>query len=117
MGEADRQYPRHRVSWQVRLRLTNEFFLVGRAVDASLHGLRVALVNWVPSGVLRLREGCTVEVQVDEGGVCCRNAEIRSVSSSGIGLRIGEALPPELMGAAPRCEGDAVDPAPTRSPS
>ena len=110
MEEANRRYPRLRVSWPVRLRLTGEFFLVGRAVDASLHGLRVALVSWVPSGVLRLRERCTVEVSSDEG-VRSFSAEIRSVSTSGVGLRIGEALPPTLMTAAERADGGSALPA------
>jgi hypothetical protein len=102
MEETNRQYPRHRVSWPVRLRITGKLCLVGRAVDASLHGLRVALVSWVPSGVLRLQERCTIELCGKDGAVRTLSAEIRSVSTSGIGLQIGEALPSELMDAAER---------------
>jgi hypothetical protein len=109
MEEITRRYPRHRVSWPVRLRLTNDFCLVGRAVDASLHGLRVALVSWVPSGVLRLRERCTVEVCSEQGGRCF-SAEIRSVSTSGIGLRIDEALPPALVTAAESADPESAVP-------
>jgi len=109
MEEVERRYPRLRVSWPVRLRLANDFCLVGRAVDASLHGLRVALISWVPSGVLRLRERCTVEVSSEEG-VRSFAAEVRSVSASGVGLQIGEALPPTLMTAAERADGGSPAP-------
>lgn len=104
MEETNRRYPRHRVSWPVRLRITGKLCLVGRAVDASQHGLRVALVSWVPSGVFRLQERCTIELCGEDGAVRTLSAEIRSVSTSSIGLQIDEALPSALITAAERAE-------------
>ncbi len=100
MGKRNRQDQRHPVSWPTRLRVGQNFLLVGRAVDASRHGVCVSLVTWVPSGILQIGQGCVVEVDTEKFGVCRRRAEIRNVSRSSVGLRIGESLPAELLGQA-----------------
>lgn len=100
MSKRNRQDQRHPVSWPTRLRVGQDFLLVGRAVDASRHGVCVSLLTWVPSGILQIGQGCGVEVDTEKFGVCRRRAEIRNVSRSSVGLRIRESLPAGLLGQA-----------------
>lgn len=105
--EERRRYARHPVSWYVRLWLDEGSFVSARAVDASVHGMRIALNdNHAPIG-LEVGHPRRVEVFLpeQESGFT-RVGEVRHVGDHGIGLYIREPLPADLISEPPA--GQAV---------
>jgi hypothetical protein len=97
MQPENRRYPRHPVSWPVRVWLGEGLFLLGRAIDASTHGLQVVLLSLVPPSVVKLGELYRLEIDADPHGVLTRFGEARNVRPVGVGFAIRDAsLPVEV---------------------
>ncbi len=94
-----RRWPRRQVAWSARLLIGGGKAIAAKAMDASLHGLRLALgEDALASGAIRQGETCAVEVHVPHSEArFVRQAEVRHVSEHGIGLIITEPLPAVLV--------------------
>lgn len=93
-----RRSPRHQVSWQVYLWLSDDCFLVGRTLEVSSHGMRLSVAQSELSGLVK--PGQPVRVQVILGemeGEFTRAGEVRHVTTGSIGLEIKEDLPLKVM--------------------
>jgi len=84
-----RRHPRFPVAWAVRLWVDDEP-LLGRAEDASRHGLWVTVA---PTTALRLGKICWVDVMSDELGSFTVAGEVRHVSGRRIGLETIRPVP------------------------
>jgi hypothetical protein len=73
--------------------------IAAKAMDASLHGLRLALGDdALASTAIRHGESCAVEVHVPNSEArFVRQAEVRHVGEHDIGLVISEPLPAVLV--------------------
>lgn len=92
-----RRHPRRPVAWPVRVWLSEHFFLDGRAVDASAHGIAATLLNWVAADILKVGDAYRLDVQPQTGdGFACL-AEIRHLSPHAVGWKIVIALPRILV--------------------
>jgi anti-sigma B factor antagonist len=114
-----RRFRRERVTWLVRLWLTDAFSVSGCAVNASAHGLWLDLSS-VPTRFLRV--GTTYRLQVRPG---TRNelecwAVLRRVEQGGVALETRTPLPVAPVTPTRRSRGAlgavAVAPADTRAP-
>ena len=92
-----RRWPRREVAWGARILLRDGVVIAAKAIDASLHGLRVA-VDQVAAAVLRREGKCRVEVcLVSSEATFLREAEVRHVDEHGVGLAITEPLPAAIL--------------------
>jgi hypothetical protein len=97
-----RRFSRHPVSWYVRLWVDEGSFVSARAVDASLHGMRIALTENHPPIGLEVGHPRRVEVFLPERDTAfTRVGEVRHVGDHGIGLYIREPLPADLISELP----------------
>ena len=105
-----RRWPRREVTWSVRLLLGEGAAIAAKAVDVSLHGLRVAVDTYLERPVIHHGDKCRVEVRLaDDQARFCREAEIRHIDERGIGLVIADAVPRVLVHS--RSEGPLIRPA------
>jgi hypothetical protein len=97
--EERRWFPRYPVSWPIRLGVSERFALAGRATDASTHGMRVVLLNWIPSDILKVGAPYRLEVYPGTQSRFACVAEVRNVTDRGVGLQleIPLGLPDALM--------------------
>lgn len=102
-----RRHARHPVLWPLRLWLGEHLALVGRVLDASVHGAGVALVSWVPVDALTVGRRYPVDLQIGARTTHC-TATIRRLSRNTIGLEIHEPLPVEESQSA-GCHASASD--------
>ena len=106
-----RRWPRREVSWSVRLSLGQGAVIVARAVDASLHGLRLVFDEARAAAGINQGDYCGVEVYLaDDGGRFVREGQVCHMGAYGMGLAITEALPSALVPmveAAPSAETTA----------
>lgn len=93
MARERRRYRRYPVSWPIRLWVSEHFFLAGRAVDASLHGMRISLVSWIPSGILRQGAAYRVDVRPEPREEFRCTGQVRRIAEDSLGLEIVEELP------------------------
>jgi len=84
-----RRHPRFPVAWAIRLWVDDEP-LLGRAEDASRHGLWVTVA---PTTALRLGKVCWIDVMSDELGSFTMAGEVRHVSGRRIGLETIRPVP------------------------
>jgi hypothetical protein len=94
-----RRWPRRQVAWSARLLIGGGKAIAAKAMDASLHGLRLALGrDALASTAIRHGETCAVEVHVPHSEArFVRQAEVRYVGEHEIGLIITEPLPAVLV--------------------
>ncbi len=93
-----RSSPRYPASWPVFIWLNDSCVLPGRTLDLSAHGMRIRLSSSGLSALLQPGQLVHVQVRLGETeGELARVGEVRHVTSSEIGLKIGEALPLEVM--------------------
>jgi hypothetical protein len=94
-----RRWPRRQVAWSARLVIGGGKAIAAKAMDASLHGLRLALgEDALASTAIRHGESCAVEVHVPHSEArFVRQAEVRHVGEHEIGLIITEPLPAVLV--------------------
>jgi hypothetical protein len=103
-----RRWPRREVAWVARLLLGDGDVVTAKAMDASLHGLRLAVDDHV---AIRHGEKCRVEVRLaNSEATFCREGEVRHVDEHSIGLVITDPLPAALVPS-----GGAVSTAATKS--
>jgi len=84
-----RRHPRIAVAWPVRLWVDDEP-LLGRAGDASRHGLWVTVA---PTTALKLGKVCWIDVMSDEVGSFTVAGEVRHVTGRRIGLETMRPVP------------------------
>jgi hypothetical protein len=84
-----RRHPRGPVAWPVRLWVDDEP-LLGRAEDASRHGLWVTVSH---TTALRLGKVCWVDVMTDEVGSFTVAGEVRHVRGRRVGLETMRPVP------------------------
>jgi len=90
-----RRWPRREVAWVARLLLGDGDVIAAKAMDASLHGMRLAVDDHV---AIRHGEKCRVEVRLANGeATFCREGEVRHVDEHSIGLAITDPLPAALL--------------------
>jgi len=93
-----RRWPRREVSWSVRLSLGQGAVIVAKAVDASLHGLRLVVDEARTAAGINLGDHCGLEVYLaDDGGRFVREGQVCHIGAYGVGLAIAEALPSVLV--------------------
>ncbi len=88
-----RRHPRKAVSWLARLWLTENWFTIARTVDASMHGLCLAISQRIPASALKPGEQYRVEVRTEPGGELVFAGTLRGVTASRLGFEIGEVVP------------------------
>lgn len=104
-----RRYARYPVSWYVRLWLDEGSFVGARAVDASLHGMRIALTDDCSPRGLEVGHPRRVEIfHPETESAVTRVGEVRHVGHQGIGLYIREPLPVDLIGEFPTSLTESV---------
>jgi CheY-like chemotaxis protein len=119
--EDRRRQPRGPVAWPVRLWLSEDSFLAGRAVEASSEGARLYL-NWLPAGGLRPDAVYRLDVQDPETAqtlMCAakvrhldgREVGIQLREAFGLRVRVREAFPVDTL------ETTRPDPVPGASPA
>lgn len=84
-----RRHPRHPVSWPVRLWVGEKSF-EGRAVDASLHGIRLSAV---PTALLEVGKSYRLDILTDSNGELTCIAEVRCITDREVGMQTTEAFP------------------------
>ena len=90
-----RRWPRREVAWVARLLLGDGDVIAAKAMDASLHGMRLAVDDHL---AIRHGEKCRVEVRLaNSEATFCREGEVRHVDAHSIGLAITEPLPAALL--------------------
>ena len=81
--------------------------IAAKAIDASLHGLRL-VVDELAAAALRRGGKCRVEVKLEGSeATFFREAEVRHVDEHGVGLAVAEPLPAALVdtrGITPKSE-------------
>jgi len=93
-----RRWPRREVAWSARLLFGDGVSLSAKAVDASLHGLRLAVADPPMGGPILQGAKCRVEVHLGESEAkFAREAEVRHLGRHGVGLAIADALPAALI--------------------
>jgi hypothetical protein len=99
-----RRWPRREVAWGARVVLTDGDVIVAKAIDVSVHGLRL-VVDELAAAALRRAGKCRVEVKLEGSeATFFRDAEVRHVDEHGVGLAVAEPLPAALVktrGATP----------------
>jgi len=86
---AHRRHPRRPVFWPVRLWIGEESF-EGRAVDASLHGIRLTAV---PTALLEVGKSYRLDILSDPSAEFSCPAEVRNITDESVGLETKEPLP------------------------
>ncbi|MBI3030573.1 MAG: PilZ domain-containing protein [Candidatus Rokubacteria bacterium] len=86
---ARRRHPRRPVFWPVRLWIGDESF-DGRAVDASLHGIRL---TDVPTALLEVGKSYRLDLGTDRQGEFTCLAQVRNITDGSVGLETKEPLP------------------------
>lgn len=100
VGEERRRHPRQPVSWTVQLWLAEDVFAIGRAANASLHGICVIASKRVGAF---LKPGVPYSLEVHAGtDVLACTGEIRNVDERGIGFEVRESLPCDVIAMAAR---------------
>jgi hypothetical protein len=90
-----RRWPRREVAWVARLLFGDGDVVAAKAMDASLHGMRLAVDDHLAT---RHGEKCRVEVRLaNSEATFCREAEVRHVDAHSIGLAITDPLPAALV--------------------
>lgn len=84
-----RRHPRIPVSWPVRLWVDDEA-LLGRAEDASRHGLWVTVP---PTTSLKLGKVCWIDVLSEEFGSFTVAGEVRHIAGRRVGLETTRPVP------------------------
>ena len=84
-----RRHPRIAVSWPVRVWIDDEA-LLGRAEDASLHGLWLTVPTTTS---LKLGKVCWIDVLSEELGSFTVAGEVRYVSGRRVGLETTRPVP------------------------
>jgi hypothetical protein len=84
-----RRHPRIAVSWPVRVWIDDEA-LLGRAEDASCHGLWVTVATTTS---LKLGKVCWIDVLSEELGPFTVAGEVRYVSGRRVGLETTRPVP------------------------
>ena len=84
-----RRHPRFAVAWPVRLWVDDEP-LLGRAEDASRHGLWVTVA---PTMALTLGKICWIDVMSDELGSFTVAGEVRHITGRRVGLETMRPVP------------------------
>ena len=84
-----RRHPRFAVAWPVRLWVDDEP-LLGRAEDASRHGLWVTVA---PTTALTLGKICWIDVMSDELGSFTVAGEVRHITGRRVGLETMRPVP------------------------
>ncbi len=104
--EERRQHVRYKVSWPVRLWLSEHVVVEGQAVDANIRGIRVVLRDSPPPGSLKVGDRYRLEVRAGGSDAFACLAEARHVSADSIGFENLEEIPLTLIlrDAAPRRE-------------
>jgi hypothetical protein len=93
-----RRWSRRTVGWSARLLIGEGKVIVAKAMDASLHGLRLALDDTRAAAAIRHGESCAVEVHVpDSEARFVRQGEVRHLGDQGVGLAFAEPLPAALI--------------------
>jgi len=93
-----RRWPRRQVAWSVRMSIDGCLRICGKAVNASLHGLRLAIDDMADLRAIREGARCEVEVSLsDGGGRFVRAGEVRHVGQRDVGLVIAAPLPAALV--------------------
>ena len=112
-----RRWPRRQVAWSARLLIGGGKAIAAKAMDASLHGLRLALgEDALASTAIRHGESCAVEVHVPHSEArFFRQAEVRHVGEHDIGLVISEPLPAVLVPSLREAVTDTKAPSPPAS--
>lgn len=110
--EERRRHQRYAVAWPVRLWVSENTFIAGRTVDASIHGAQVEL-DRLPTGILELGDVCALTIcpGTPEEFHCI--AVVRHLGNCyGVGLQVKDELPIPL-GASPasgRAGNDSLHP-------
>lgn len=81
-----RRHPRYSVEWPVRFWLDDTIFVAGRVVDASLSGLRVALID--PTAPALTPSNYRVDVYPGSAKHFTCIAEVRRSDTHGIGMEL-----------------------------
>jgi len=102
-----RRWPRREVTWAVVISVDGSEAVTAKAIDASRHGLRVAIER--PTGLPTIPEGARCEIDVRLAGGQARFVrvcEVRHSGEHGLGLFVQEPLPAALV---PVVENEADD--------
>ena len=81
----------HPVSWLVRVSLGDVSYIVGRVVQASVHGMSVRFAS-LPVGALKVGERYRVENHPGTGHRSTITAEVRHLDGDVVGLWTDAAL-------------------------
>jgi len=92
-----RHSPRYPAAWPVRLWLTEQRFLFGRAVDVSLHGMCLVWSSLAPADTVDLGETYRVEVKPDPRTNVRCVAVIRHRRGEAIGVETLQELPVDRL--------------------
>ena len=115
-AEERRRWERSDVEWPARVVMGQGSAVAAKAIDASLHGLRIVLEGSAAEGLAN-GQRCGVEVQLaDNSARFFREAEVRHIASRGVGLEIPEALPAVLVQVQGAAEGPVATGKPSRGP-
>jgi len=114
--EERRRWERSDVDWPARVVMGQDSAVAAKAVDASLHGLRVVLEGAAAKN-LASGQRCGVEVRLaDNGARFFREAEVRHIAARGVGLAILEPLPAVLVQTSGEAAAAVAVDRPTRGP-
>lgn len=92
------QHERHSAAWPIRLWLSETQFFPGRAVDISLHGLRV-FVQSLPVGIVQAGDAYHLEICPETSDEWSGVAVVRRVSGRELDLETREEFPASLIGS------------------
>jgi len=92
-----RRSPRYPAAWPVRLWLTEQRFLFGRAVDVSLHGMCLVWSSLAPADTVDLGETYRVDVKPDPRTNVRCVAVIRHRRGEAIGVETLQELPVDRL--------------------
>jgi hypothetical protein len=94
-----RRWSRQKVGWSARLLIGEGKVIAAKAIDASLHGLRLALDDGArAAAAIRHGERCAVEVHVpDSEARFFRQGDVRYLDDQVVGLAITQPLPAALI--------------------
>ena len=103
-----RRWSRRQVVWTARLVIGEGKVIAAKALDASLHGLRLSLdADAHASVAIRHGDRCAVEVHVPNSEArFFRQGEVRHVGEHGVGLAIAERLPAAFVPSLSTAVGD-----------
>jgi hypothetical protein len=92
-----RRSPRYPAAWPVRLWLTEQRFLFGRAVDVSAHGMCLVWSSLAPADTVDLGETYRVDVKPDPRANVRCVAVVRHRRGDTIGVETLQELPVERL--------------------